>query len=419
MKTLQEQYNLIKEGKGHKDVFMKTALRQFPNLFNNLTPFPTAVKVLKQKSILSEGIGGIVTQNTANPYINWEKFLNEESLTKEKLISKYGKKLVDFVIDKDDLSPEEASDADYIDDRIQIHLEEPEIRKKFLNEEAKAEEKKPTKEVVDMEVAGFDYKDEKNIDNLYGEAFLKGYYAEMKDPKNVDKTVDELKEIVAKNMAKDRNYYMKEAAFGVKGIGYTDDTPGLKVSDKEIKGKYASSGMEEVKLKEDMIKLTDLINEAVAGYVDLHPVGMTNENTTTDSEEDDHVGANTDDDFEREQRAQLAARNENKKVAKKKGKKETVDSKLAEIEKAGKITTLEAQIEALDEAITTKNERISMVTEDDNLSELVDKAKMKEMQREVKDLMKRKAKMEKLYEKMCGKAYAKTEIVDEADEMDY
>jgi hypothetical protein len=31
MKTLQEQYNLIKEGKGHKDVFMKTALRQFPN----------------------------------------------------------------------------------------------------------------------------------------------------------------------------------------------------------------------------------------------------------------------------------------------------------------------------------------------------------------------------------------------------
>ena len=41
------------------------------------------------------------------------------------------------------------------------------------------------------------------------------------------------------------------------------------------------------------------------------------------------------------------------------------------------------------------------------------------MQREVKDLEKRKAKMEKLYEKMCGKAYVKTEIVDEADEMEY
>ena len=49
--TLQEQYNLIQEGKGNKNAFMKSALRQFPNLFNNLTEFNTAVGVLKQKSI--------------------------------------------------------------------------------------------------------------------------------------------------------------------------------------------------------------------------------------------------------------------------------------------------------------------------------------------------------------------------------
>jgi len=132
--TLQEQYNLLNEGKGNKNIFMKSALRQFPNLFNNLTDYNTAVSVLKQKQIISEDVGGVVTGG--NPFMNWENFLAEE---------------------------------------------------------AKAEEKKPTKEVTDMETAGFDYKDEKNIDNLYGEAFLKGYYAEMKDPKNVDKTVDELK----------------------------------------------------------------------------------------------------------------------------------------------------------------------------------------------------------------------------------
>ena len=344
--TLQEQYNLLQEGKSNKNVFMRSALKQFPNLFNNLTDYNTAVNVLKQKQIISESIGGVVT--TGNPFINWEKFLAEE---------------------------------------------------------AKAEEKEPTKEVTDMETAGFDYKDKKNIDNLYGEAFLQGYYTEMKDPKNVDKTVDELKEMVAKNMGKDMNYYMKEASFGIKGIGYTDDLPGLKVSDKEIKGKYASSGMEEVKLKENMIKLTDLINEAVAGYVDLRPVGMTNEDARTDAEEEGYL------DGMRDEKA-----DEKAKAKKKKVKKETVDSKLAEIEKAGKITTLEAQIEALDEAIGTKNQRISMVTEDDNLSELVDKTKMKEMQREVKDLEKRKAKMEKLYEKMCGKTYSKPEIVDEVTE---
>ena len=347
MKTLQEQYNLIKEGKGNKNTFMKSARAQFPNLFNNLSTFDTAIKVMKQKQIISEVVGGVATGN-ANPFINWEKFLAEE---------------------------------------------------------AKAEEKKPTKEVTDMETAGFDYKDEKNIDNLYGEAFLQGFYTEMEDPKNVDKTVDELKEIVAKNLAKDKTYYTTEAQFGIKGIGYTDDAPGLAVSDKELKGKYASSGMEEVKLKEDMIKLTDLINEAIGGYVDLRPAGMTTENARTDAEEEGYL------DGMRDEKA-----DEKAKAKKKKVKKETVDSKLAEIEKAGKITTLEAQIEAIDEAIETKNHRISMVTEDDNLSELVDKAKMKEMQREVKDLEKRKAKMEKLYEKMCGKAYSKPEMVDEVTE---
>ena len=154
-----------------------------------------------------------------------------------------------------------------------------------------------------METAGFDYKDEKNIDNLYGEAFLQGYYTEMKDPKNVDKTVDELKEIVAKNLAKDRTTMLLKLRFGIKGIGYTDDAPGLKVSDKEIKGKYASSGMEEVKLKEDMIKLTDLINEAIGGYVDLRPVGMTTENARTDAEEEGYLDGMRDEKEDLEDKA--------------------------------------------------------------------------------------------------------------------
>ncbi len=71
------------------------------------------------------------------------------------------------------------------------------------------------------------------------------------------------------------------------------------------------------------------------------------------------------------------------------------------------------QIDALGEIISSKNERISRVTEDEGLSELVDKKKMKEMKREVNLLEKRKAGMEKLYEKMCGKRYSTTEIVDE------
>ena len=364
MKTLQEQYNLLNEGKGHKDVFMKSARSLFPDLFNNFTNFSTAVKVLKNKNIISEAaIGGVVTDN-ANPFINW---------------------------------------------------------KEFLSEEAKAVESKPTKEVTDMETAGYDYKDPKNSNNLNFEEMLRGYYAEMKDPKNADKTEDELREMVAKNLSNDSTYYTTNQAFGIMGIGYTEDAPGLGAT-KEIKGEYKGSGYGEetkkdlpegevgtgyVEIKEGKkVNLTDLISEAIGGYIDISPSIPVQEDARTDAEEEGYK------DGMRDEKEDLKDKPKKKKI-----KKETVDSKLAEIEKAGKVTTLEAQIEALDEAITTKNQRISMVTEDDNLSELVDKVKMKEMQREVKDLEKRKAKMEKLYEKMCGKAYVKTEIVDEAEEV--
>ena len=106
---------------------------------------------------------------------------------------------------------------------------------------------------------------------------------------------------------------------------------------------------------------------------------------------------------------------ETKKVAKKKVKKESVDSKLAEIEKEGKIVTMEAQMDALDELIASKTQRVEMVNEDDDLAELADKKKIKAMQKEIKDLEKRRAKMDKVYEKMCGKAYVKQEIVDEVE----
>jgi hypothetical protein len=118
-----------------------------------------------------------------------------------------------------------------------------------LNEEAKAEEKKPTKDVTDLETKGFDYKNKKNIDNQSGAEFLLGFYVESRNAKNVDKTVEEIRDIVVKNLAKDQLHYVKSGQFGVEGLGYTEEAPGLGKT-KEVKGKYASSGMEPVKLKE-------------------------------------------------------------------------------------------------------------------------------------------------------------------------
>ena len=353
MKTLQEQYNLLKEGKGHADVFLKSARRLFPELVTNHATKDEAVKVLKQKSIISEN------------------FVGFEPITK---------------IESTETSYETAF-------------------KNFLAEEAKVEEKKTSKEVEEVQEEAFDYTDTKNIDNLFGEQFLKGYYAEMKDPKNEDKTIEELKEIVAKNLAKDRSYYVKNAAFGVKGIGYTDEAPSLGATE-EVKGKYADSGMEEVKLKEDKISLMDLISESlVESYDEFQRDDKGSKDVDAkDKGEEDAFGAGV----EKGEKIEKAK-------AKKKVKKETVDSKLAEIEKQGKAVTMEAQMDALDELISSKQQRVEMVNEDDDLSELADKKKIKAMQREIKDLEKRRAKMEKLYEKMCGMKYVKQEIVDEVE----
>ena len=95
------------------------------------------------------------------------------------------------------------------------------------------------------------------------------------------------------------------------------------------------------------------------------------------------------------------------------GKKSELDKKLAEIDKAGAITTLEAKISAIDEAIEAKNSRINMVQEDENLSELIDKKRVKEMQKEIKLLERSKKLYEKQLDKANGKKKAKKEIVDE------
>ena len=101
----------------------------------------------------------------------------------------------------------------------------------------------------------------------------------------------------------------------------------------------------------------------------------------------------------------------------KEAKGTSYESKLAEIEKQGHITTLEAKIDAISEMIDAKNDRLSLVNEDENLSELIDKKKIKEMQREIKQLEKTKMKLEKLYEKKTG-GKKKDVVIDEDDRTD-
>ena len=122
-----------------------------------------------------------------------------------------------------------------------------------------------------------------------------------------------------------------------------------------------------------------------------------------------------DGDGDRKEPMAKAAKDKEKK---KKVKKESIDTKLAEIGKEAEAVKLEAQLDFLHDHIAEKVDRVNSINEDDNLKELIDKSKMKQMQREIKDLERKKMKMEKIYEKSCGKKYSKKEMVDETEEVE-
>jgi len=86
-------------------------------------------------------------------------------------------------------------------------------------------------------------------------------------------------------------------------------------------------------------------------------------------------------------------------------------AELSEIDKQSAIVAMEAKINKLAEMVEAKTQRLNMVSEDENLSELIDKKRVKMMEREIKEIEKAKLKLEKLYEKACGSK--PKEMVDE------
>jgi uncharacterized protein YejL (UPF0352 family) len=304
MKTLQQEYQLIKEGKGSKDHFLKVARNLFPEFITSGNDFTSTVHILTSKSLLSESAGGIVTTGRKD----WQAIFDTN--LKEAVGVKNTKEYGD-----------------------------------------QNEFKKPAPEVTKDLESNFDNNNPDNIDNVYGQSFLMGFYTEMQDEKNKDKSVYELKQIVLKNMVKNINYYATEASFGVKGIGYTKDVVG---GGEPVapKGKYKSSGYG------DMPKaVKEGLNEA---------------------------------------------------------KRPSISDHIKEVEKTSQAVALEAKLTAIDDAIEKRKSKLALA-ESDELAEMIDQSMVKTLNKEIKELEKHKAKTQKIYEKMTGKA--KEEVIDEDDDM--
>jgi len=288
-----------------------------------------------------------------------------------------------------------------------------------------------------------------NINNVNAQEMMNGVYCEVKN--NPDLTLEEAQAKAIKNLAKDSMHYVKNGMFGVEGLGYQESAPGLGEVDNQMEV-VKESVEEKIKktLKEHFTGVSTSGNPnsfaAMSGEV-INKMLEENGLTEKPNSLDEFVNEINEDSFDEARQeaiesSQEAAGIEEKKdhdgdgdidsddymaakdkaikanMKKKKPKKESIETKLAEIGKEAEAVKLEAQLDFLHDHIAEKVERVNSINEDENLKELVDKSKLKEMTKEIKLLEKRKAKMEKIYEKSCGKKYSKKEMVDETEEVD-
>jgi hypothetical protein len=379
-KTLQEQYLLIKEGKGHKDVFIKEAKNLFPNSIRSGANFKETSDVLKRKQIIKENIveiGSInqIPKSKKESYeLAFEKFLIEE-------------------------------------------------RKKDYFEDEKAELKKVSKQVEEDLSHMYDYKDNKNINNVIFDQVMTGYYAEMKDPKNKDKTVDQLKSIVLKNLAKNPIYYTEKGQFGDLDLGYTVDAPGLG-EPKEPKGPHKSSGYGTLSESVNENTMTDMYDLAKESN-DIESFKNAWYDTYSRGEQD--IDADTDEWLETiykransEGHKASLEETQVRKVVKeiiRQELNENVSKRLQEIEKESQYEVLNTKAAKIQQEIEVREARLNRLNEDDDFADLLDKNKIKNLKKEIKVLQKAANKVGKILDKVNKKKdksdEPKEEIVDE------
>lgn len=412
--TLQEQYNLIKEGKGNKTAFLKEAKRNHSDIISNITSFEDTVNILTTKNVINE--------NTY--YADLQPVTTFKAPNKQDFENKF---------------------AD------------------FLAEAAK--KGKSANDVAEIASHNFDYKDKKNIDNQVGQEVLNGVYLEVQ--KNPKITKDEALKTASKNLAKDPLYYVKEGQFGIEGLGYEEPVQ------EEVTGKYAASGYSE-KLKKVVKEALDLSGgiggisttgnpnsfAAQSGAIinqmmndmegKINEMGMYPGDTEitfdeplssqpcpecgmkdcdcdhdTDGHEEetditvvplgeedemeaaaeadaisDEEGHEDIEDVNIDEEAIVADEEPAIKIpSKSKNKKQTLQKRMSEIEKLGTALALEAKMEAIDEEITLREDQLSMLDENESMAALMDPKKLKEIKNEIKLLEKAKSKYQKMHEK--------------------
>jgi len=97
--------------------------------------------------------------------------------------------------------------------------------------------------------------------------------------------------------------------------------------------------------------------------------------------------------------------------------KNPLAAKMKEIETQGRKAALETKIAAIAEMIDETNQRLTRIDEDEEFREMMDKGKVKDIRKQLKELEKAQAKLQKEYGKVSG-GMKKPKVVDEDTPVD-
>ena len=97
--------------------------------------------------------------------------------------------------------------------------------------------------------------------------------------------------------------------------------------------------------------------------------------------------------------------------------KSPLASKMKEVETRGKIAALETKLAAVAEMIEETNGRLTRIDEDNEFADMMDKNAVKEVRKQLKELERAQAKLQKEYDKVSG-GRKKEKVVDEVSDDD-
>ena len=237
MKSIANQYRDLKEGKMSQQNFMRNLRMTMPQFITNVTSFGDAVRILKNKSILSENMDPKPEKETGDEELDAIlQGIETEKAGEEEVKSQYdiaefhsGNPNDKYVVKKSDTGWCVWEGDVKVDE-----FETEEEAKKFADEKNAAQELNEGKK-----------KEEKNysVQQANPTELRLGIRTELECDSDME--LDKAKEIAYKNIAKDPIYYTKLKLSGVEA------------HPKKVKGEKAAPTK---KAKKEVIQLVDLVN---------------------------------------------------------------------------------------------------------------------------------------------------------------